>query len=283
MCHNTPEAVSPPRLHPLSATNPYSTPTQDGRSEVKLILGGYSYGSIIASRLPPLRSILSHFQNAKDGTAVAEILHRARTMSGWTNEKLETARQNDVRQPKQPRRHSPSISMGGEETPSDQRRISREDSRRSVDLEGLRRSLDIPRRIKEHKSHSRSREQAPSPAEKDGCDDVDLPSTKPQYLLVSPVLGIVGSALSAFNVHGEATDVNTTLAREPSLVIYGDKDVFTSTRRIRQWTQKLGSNSNRFRAIEVNGAGHFWREHGVAGKLGNAINSWVQELREASN
>ena len=266
----------PPKLHPASATSSPLSSLQDRSSDAKLILGGYSYGSIIVNRLPSLREMLARFKNPEDGTAVAEILHRARTISGWTNEKLEAIRQTDIHRPKSSRKHSPSITMGGEETSSDQRRISRENGRRSVDFEGLRKSLDIPRRIKEHKSHSRSQERKPSAAVGDHAD-VDVPSIGAHYLLISPVLGIIGSALSAF---GNTTDVTTTLASEPTLVVYGDNDVFTTTRKIRQWTQKLSSSSGRFRAVEVNGAGHFWREHGVAERLSNAIEYWVKELRE---
>ncbi|KAL9079032.1 MAG: hypothetical protein Q9157_002047 [Trypethelium eluteriae] len=268
--------VTPSQLHPESAVDPKLQSAQDLRPPFKLILGGYSYGSVIVTRLPPLRDMLSGFRHPEDGTAASEILQRARTISSWTIEKVEAARRANAR------RLTPSITMGGEETPSDQRRVSREGGGHSLDLEGLRRSLDIPRRIKEHRSHTRSREHTPSSTEKSDHDDEDMPSIKVQYLLVSPVLGIVGSALSAFGAHGDPADVKTTLAKEPTLAVYGDKDIFTSTRKVRQWAQRLSSNSDRFWAVEVNGAGHFWRERGVTAKLRSAIESWVTKLQAAS-
>ncbi|KAI9690525.1 MAG: hypothetical protein M1822_009488 [Bathelium mastoideum] len=271
--------LSPSKLHPASANGIASTPTHDANSELKLILGGYSYGSIIVSRLPPLREILYTFRNMQDNIAIAEILQRARTISQWTHEKLDSVRQANGTPPRQSRKHSPSVTIGGDEIQTDHGRISREGGRRSIDLEGLRKSLDIPKRIKEHKRQTQSWGQRSSSVEPEKPDNGNWPSPKPHYLLLSPVLGLVGSALSAFDSSSGAEDVKDTLAKEPTLVIYADKDVFTSTKKVRQWTQTISSRSEDFRAVEVNGAGHFWREPGVIRKLRSALGVWVQELQ----
>ena len=269
---------SPPKLHPASAANLPLSSLPDERPEVKLIFGGYSYGSIIVSRLPCPREILSHIRGLDDDSAMTEILQRARTISGWTSQKLEGTHPANTNPKKLMRPHSPSITMGGEET-MDQRRVSKEGGRKSVDLDGLKKSLDIPRRIKEHKNHSRSRENTPSHHDEE-IDDLHATTPfKAQYLMISPVLGLVGSALSAFGNPNEVADLKTTLAKEPTLVVYGDKDVFTSTRKTQQWTQKLSSTSDRFCAVEVNGAGHFWQERGAIERMRNAVGLWVRETQ----
>ena len=273
-----PPTPSSSMLHPESNSQAPSASSQDIKQNVKLILGGYSYGSIIVTRLPPFREILSRFKNPKASSAAAEILQRARTISDWTKQKIEASRQANVRRQTPSRRHSPSITIGGEEMPSEQRHSSREGGLRNVDPEGLRKSLDVTKRLKGQKSHSHDGGQI-TPSTEISADDINLPLVELHYLLVSPVLGILGSALSAFGAHSEDENVKTTLAKGPTLVVYGDHDMFTTLRKIRSWTHELQSRPGRFHAVEVLDAGHFWREPGVAEKLRDAIGIWIQELQ----
>ncbi|KAI9703386.1 MAG: hypothetical protein M1820_005858 [Bogoriella megaspora] len=275
--------VSPPtspQLRPATAANPSGA--QPSRHRPQIILGGYSYGSLIASRLPPLSIILANFVGVPDGTAAAEILCRARTISSWTNENLASVReQARARKSRQggARKHSPSITMGGEETPMSERASRDVLGKRSIDLEGIRKSLEIPRRTKEKRSGGFSPGNSPALSQDKAQNGYDIPSLNVRYLLISPVFGVIGSSIFLFtsDVGPDSATFKATLGNEKSLLVYGDEDVFTNTKKTRQWTGKLSSVSSKFRAVEVSGAGHFWREPGAAEKLTTAIRTWAQE------
>src|ERR1700712_3115194 len=51
---------------------------------IRLLLGGYSYGSLVLARLPSPQTIIARFQGAAIGTAAAEIILRARMLAKQT-------------------------------------------------------------------------------------------------------------------------------------------------------------------------------------------------------
>lgn len=60
------------------------------------------------------------------------------------------------------------------------------------------------------------------------------------------------------------------------LVVFGDRDEFTSVEKYREWQKGLEevSSSERLRVVEVEGASHFWR--GPSGQqLGEEIRRWL--------
>ncbi|EEP77874.1 predicted protein [Uncinocarpus reesii 1704] len=66
------------------------------------------------------------------------------------------------------------------------------------------------------------------------------------------------------------------LTRHSSLAIYGNTDPFTAVRKLRKWSQELSSMPNsQFRFLEINGAGHFWREDGTESLMRNAIRGYI--------
>ncbi|TLD14518.1 hypothetical protein PspLS_11189 [Pyricularia sp. CBS 133598] len=64
----------------------------------------------------------------------------------------------------------------------------------------------------------------------------------------------------------ELEEAEHKLVESPSLVVYGDSDVFVSNRRMREWAARLqGIPGSKFRAHEVSSAGHFWQEISASG------------------
>lgn len=279
---------------------------------VNLLLAGYSYGSLVLSRLPPIATVLQRFESAVAGTSAAEIILRARRLAKETTqslqepvEKLHRGRQlqpDDAASKLSPmvQRMRPSpVTVGGEETDPSERRRSRE-SHRSLDL--VRRSVDVPHRIRERLLHrsasnastaSNARESLEDAAQvrsertgRSGRDAPMLPDVRVRYLIVSPLLPPLAYALvappSIARLFGRQTsttvDPTTGLGslRHPSLAVWGSDDQFTSSKRLEAWAQKLASaqNANEMQWARVDGAGHFWREEGVMKQLLEQITGW---------
>ncbi|KAI9834655.1 MAG: hypothetical protein M1826_000057 [Phylliscum demangeonii] len=74
-----------------------------------------------------------------------------------------------------------------------------------------------------------------------------------------------------------------TLTGHPTLVVYGDRDGLTSTKKVRRWVAEMAPGDDDggdplFQACEVVGAGRFWREDGVEPALRWAVRRWVLRL-----
>lgn len=128
---------------------------------------------------------------------------------------------------------------------------------------------------------------------------VELPVLQPAYLMVSPPVGIASNlatmtmSLPLFRrkeksaaVSGSDDDADRKLATNPTLVVYGDADSFVSSKKIRQWTAKLGDESRAssnnsdvgFKSLEVATAGHFWAEGRTLYELQAAVAKYVVSL-----
>ena len=262
---------------------------------VQLLLAGYSYGSLVLARLPPVFSIIQRFESAEVGTSAAEIILRARTLAKQTVRISE-----DVQSPSSPRGRqlkpestatSPTkrigaspITVGGEETDPSQRRRSR-DSKRSMDL--VRKSVEMPHRIRAHlRRHSEKEDDTAISALPSSTKNV--PSITSRYLIISPVLLPLthtlcppGPSPSAFNLGkrdiGDDTKPGAQFLRNRTLAIFGSSDVFTSVKRLKTWSEKQSKQSeSSFEWAEIDGAGHFWREEGVMQALQRRITAWVE-------
>ena len=304
----TPPSLSRAPGHSPSQSDTTLTPIQSSleipidhfdalNSGMVLILGGYSYGSMICRHLPNTEAILRHFANAVKGTAEAEIRLRALHLSTqWNKEasSMNEARRGRSLQISESCRGSPhSVSFGGDETEPGSRRQSR-DSKRSLD--NIRRSVDNSRTSLDIKAHS-SGQVMKSPALEERLISEGMTVPQTYYLLISPLLppvSLFATIFSKLGPHGlesqrvskdgpvarchgeEKLTIYTTLA------IYGDKDFFTSQKKLRKWAEHLaGERRSRFRFREVAGAGHFWHEQGVEGQMRSAIRDWTQDILSA--
>ncbi|KAF2476467.1 uncharacterized protein BDR25DRAFT_252485 [Lindgomyces ingoldianus] len=267
--------------------SPISPPSQNqgglSRTSTKekplVILGGYSYGSLILRHLPPILPLLQSFSMPLDGTATSEILLRARKLADQSNQEWINLARDRLRQnsPQKGKGHENklSVTIGGEETSPDVRRSSRE-IRRS--MEGSR-SLDLGRRMRSLSHRRLIRPQTPpdDPKVKQGRLEIEVPDAR--YLLISPLVPPL-STLAATGLghkfwNGTLGSHHETLVHNPTLAIYGDQDGFASAKKVQQWTKKLCVVlGTKFSFVEVAGAGHFWHEPGVERQLRDTLKAW---------
>ena len=99
------------------------------------------------------------------------------------------------------------------------------------------------------------------------------------YLLVSPLLPPVTTFLSPFS-GGSMWTFNKNeyieLTQSRTLAVFGDQDVFTSGQKLLRWAEALSKmRSSKFGYKAVPGVGHFWREHGATQALSEALCRWI--------
>ena len=243
---------------------------------IALLVGGYSYGSLVATHLPPVPSILALFSHPEKGSAAAEIRLRAAHLAEDWNEECAARR-----------RGRSSAVHGGEEGEPGSRR-SRESSRRSVEI--LRRSVERTReKFSPGRRHSH---EASTEARK--LEAVDITVAQTAYLLVSPLLPPISSFLTLFAKHKPAlrepkdetpessAGCSDEFANHPTLIVHGDDDFFTSSKKLRKWTAELAARpGSQLRSVEVPNAGHFWHDPDAQRRLAEAVDHWTQELSKS--
>ena len=266
-------------------------------SSMILILGGYSYGSMMCTHLPNTETMVQRFANVTKGSAEAEIRLRALRLSTQWNKEAKSM--NEARRGRslhvldslQDSSHS--ISIGGDESEPGTRRHSRE-FRRSLDH--IRRSVDISRKRLGIR-HQSSTDVTKSPAVEERLVPKEMAIPTTYYLLISPLLPPVSMFATMFSKlgphgldHQTASEdrsvanshVKEKLTSSTTLAIYGDKDFFTSQKKLRKWAEHLaGAPGSRFQFREIAGAGHFWHEQGVEGQMRSAIKDWTQDILTA--
>lgn len=110
-----------------------------------------------------------------------------------------------------------------------------------------------------------------------------VPSVRVMYLLISPVLPPLAHTLvppASWVGFKGAVDKGTGVGSMtcPTLAVWGSKDNFTSSRRLKAWAERLSkAGPATFKWTEFEGAGHFWREHGVMKVMTKKIQDWVTE------
>jgi len=263
------------------------------KRHLKLILGGYSYGSLIASHLPAIDEILKRFADAQKGTAEAEIRLRASDLAAQWNQDAQL--HQEIHRGRSLRAHgdlslpanSMSTVVGGEECEPGSRRPSRE-SRRS--MSAVRRSFERTRKGLGKYSSNECRVSLESEGR---LSSTPLQTPQVCYLLISPRLPPISSLATMFTrlpaprfrqglLNDSPThDVREILHRCETLAIYGSKDLFTSRKKLRAWSEALSARpDSRFHFHEVLNAGHFWRQEGVEAEMRRTIRQWLELLRE---
>ncbi|KAF3000715.1 hypothetical protein E8E13_003005 [Curvularia kusanoi] len=242
-----------------------------------VILGGYSYGSLILKHLPPVSAILQRFHSPLSGSAADEVLLRAYKLADQSNlDWINQARYAEREERRRKHEHKTSVTIGGEETSPEKRRSSRE-TKRSLDVP---RSLDLGRRLRSL-SHL-GRRPGNSTTSLDHTD-VSVAAPEIRYLLISPLMPPI-STLAApalgSKIWSRSPDADfSSIGKFSSLVIYGDQDIFTSAKKIRGWTEALkDKHGSSFSSVEIAGAGHFWVEQGVEKQLRGTLSGWASEI-----
>lgn len=285
------DTVFTPESSPVSSQSLKQTELLRTRTEEKspvVVLGGYSYGSLILKHLPPVPSILHPFSAPLSGSAAAEILLRAHKLADQSNLEWINLAQDTERQKKQSQKKTKahenklSVTMGGEETSPEKRRSSRE-IRRSLDGG---RSLDFGNRFRSL-SHRRRKDENPSTPPSDSASTTQPTITMPQvrYLLISPltppISTLAAPALGHKFWHKPREEAQEVIGKHASLAIFGDQDIFSSAKKTRDWVEKVKSDAGgaRFESVEVAGAGHFWHEAGVEERFRDALREWEGRIR----
>jgi alpha/beta superfamily hydrolase len=253
----------------------HESPPESPRPEepILVVLGGYSYGSLIASHLPNPCEILKTFSTCEEGTAAAEIKSRAASLAGQRNEEIRVLGAARIHHRKSSHKHRHTLLVGGEETTPEKRRRSTE-TRRSTDI---RMSLDIPRTLSQFRRKSYESKQ-PSTPPKPVHLEHSLPKIEPAYLLVSPLLTPI-STFTAWSLKQDTEEQCVRFSKNPSLAVFGDDDFFTSAKTLRRWSQFIGSRpASRFRCVEIKGAGHFWHDRDTQIQLKKAVKDWLKEI-----
>lgn len=274
----------------IISSDPLATDLQG----MTLVLGGYSYGALITTHLPPIDQILERFADVSKDSTEAEIRLRAHKLSIQWNKEIqnhsETRSSHDLKVHQKPggSSHNLAISFGGDETESGHRRAHRE-SKHSLDI--IRRSIDRSQR-RPVVSHTSSDNISVERVEHLALTQIAKPRIF--YLLISPLLPPISLLATMFSkLDGSSaskdeilvsngnrqTPLDERLVGHPTLAIYGDKDFFTSQKRLRRWAESFVNQPNSlFSFREITGAGHFWQEEGVDTQMRSWIRKWLQEF-----
>lgn len=243
-----------------------------------LILAGYSYGSLITTYLPPMTELLQRFESVSKGTAEAEIRLRAASLAAQWHKDARLRReaheaQRGSHEKLRPSARTIAVAIGGDESEPGTRRPSHE-ARRSMD--SVRRSVDRGRR-KLFRQHSSEITEEALIVESLVAANIATPRTS--YLLISPLLPPISMFATFFSHTKMMPDGEEKLYDRPTLAIYGDRDFFTSQRKLRKWAESLKEKpGSRFQFHEVAGAGHFWREDGAIKQMRTYIKEWVLDF-----
>ncbi|KAI1613907.1 Alpha/Beta hydrolase protein [Exophiala viscosa] len=251
-----------------------------------LILGGYSYGSMIAAHLPSLETVTGILKEPKPDSAESEIRLRA-------NDLAKDMKAYFAMHPAAGGSHalpnSPS-QMGGYGSDAASRRIHRESSRRSIDGERVRKSVDRVRRKLSRDTSGRIQSVS-----SDNTVESKPPATRSSpvmprlaYVLVSPLLSTVAGFTTVFSKlkftpKGGGGGIVPTeefheLVSHPCCCLYGTEDIFTSERKLRRWTEELVGKAGPKFVVVTAQTGHFWREADGPLRIRQGLADWLRAL-----
>ncbi|KAI9834657.1 MAG: hypothetical protein M1826_000059 [Phylliscum demangeonii] len=272
-------------------------------ADIHLVLGGYSYGSLITTLLPATGAMLDQFSGLSASSLATDIVTRASVLAAQRNAIVASRREAQIKMGRRAAATAGApphlVVKEGEALRPSSPRPSRS-IRRSLDHVRVSLSLSRPRppahlRIRrrsapDHRAGSSSSSNSNEASASASASRLPFRSTLPRvltyYVLVSPLLPPISSlATLSFLARSPAVrHRHETLTRHPTLVVYGDRDGFTSTKKVRRWVAEMapgddddGGGGPPFQACEVLGAGHFWREDGVEPVLRWAVRRWVQQ------
>ncbi|EFR05405.1 hypothetical protein MGYG_08417 [Nannizzia gypsea CBS 118893] len=109
------------------------------------------------------------------------------------------------------------------------------------------------------------------------------------YLLISPILPpastftamslLTPASKLTITINGDClptSDLQDKVLGHRTLVIFGEKDGFTSSKKLLAWCEDLKKvEGSQLDSIMVKGAGHFWHEDKVESQMRRAIQEWI--------
>ncbi|KAF2140840.1 uncharacterized protein K452DRAFT_41613 [Aplosporella prunicola CBS 121167] len=296
---------------PRTAEGAAPAPPEEAAAEnapIRLILGGYSYGSLIASRLPsPPSALLAPFLAPAPASPAAAIVTRARDLAARTTAELLRGCEEVVVR----KRGLGAVVVGGDAdayagananaTAEGSKTAASRPSRKSGS--GSRpRSLDLKNAVgRRLRRYSLGKHPSSPTTTTTTTTTTPLTTTLPHinittaFLLLSPLLPPTSLAIAPGFPRFRPTD-SPALLGTPGLAVYGDRDVFTSAERLAGWVGALraaggskgGEGEGRVgegdwgrEGLEgklIKGAGHFWIERGVLVQLVRVVGAWAGGL-----
>lgn len=267
-----------------------TTSTSSGHKPV-LLLGGYSYGSMMAAHLPGIDIVADCMLKATDGSPEKEIENRAHELGTAFLGYCETQqlRGREGRKSSDPATARNGVATyGGYESPDAARRISRDRSLRKVEVDRVRHSVErVRRRLSSHYSDTASSTPGGgADTALDAAPTVTIP--KLSFILVSPLLGSIAGFATMFSKLKFERRGNTTtgplpstlpeeaLSRSPSLIVYGSSDHFTSSTKVKAWCTTIEARQGSLLVSrEIQGAGHFWHDKTNEQRLVSTVIDWL--------
>jgi hypothetical protein len=231
-------------------------------------------------------------------------------LNAYSHKRGRSLHTEDVLHSPKLRKSTGGVRMGGEEN---LRRASH-DSHRSrssftIDTpEIVRKSMDRVRSIRKTKRFSPKRQESTSSSRKENESQSSFEHISPEegsgkmntivykeipgigtglqaaYLLISPLQGLVSHLLTLWSSRSwkdQIPDHEMKLTVDPSLVVFGDDDLFVSVKRLRSWVTRLSEaskGSGLFRHVEISGAGHFWQDLEAVKILHDEVQAFVKTL-----
>ncbi|OJD25835.1 hypothetical protein ACJ73_02799 [Blastomyces percursus] len=260
---------------------------------LEIILAGYSYGSMIASHLPSIETVLSLFASPVAGSSSAEILQQAEDLSTlWNLEaKLEVSSQTPTRQGSSCDGHgklSQCVSMGSSAESSGKRSSMDRGAMIRKSIERSRRRLRA-RFLRGHGVESRA--MGASAIASSSVSEIAHNMLTPavSFLLISPVIPPITNFMT-FSLFGPRINLDVTLAgmnvkstppeeqltAHRTLAVYGNNDMFASAKKLRKWVTDLRKTpGSMFEFVEIDMAGHFWLEEGTEAQMRAAVREWA--------
>ncbi|KAI6782669.1 uncharacterized protein J7T54_003682 [Emericellopsis cladophorae] len=229
-----------------------------------LLMGGYSYGAMVTSQLPPLEDLLLTFATPAIESAAAQIRSQAETLAAQQRDILHAHSRKSLR-----------VGEGG----SPKRRSNDSARSRSISLDEAEDKIrHLVNKTVHRREGSRGQSGSTNSAASVKIASVpDLALPRPAYLLISPLQGFVLNLATMRRFTGEEA-AEQKLRENLTLAVFGNGDIFVAASRLRTWVTQMEDGDSLFRGQEVDGAGHFWVEQGVLSTMMSHVANFVRML-----
>ena len=241
------------------------------RPAIELLLAGYSYGALVLARLPPSEEILERWERMELGSAILSIVGYATGLA------VEWGRRITV--------------SGGSEclVEAESEPFEAASRLRTSDRQALNTAETKQQRTPSGIAESTKNDPSSTPCEGEPFGEREGALTT-RYLLISPVLlpftrmlGFPGLPSISLNLRKQPDQRNAmaSILEHRSLAVFGSKDAFTSSSRLRGWAETQASVSlGRLEWQEVRDAGHFWNGTNSMVALKHRIAVWLRSTGE---
>jgi pimeloyl-ACP methyl ester carboxylesterase len=256
-------------------------PPPDGQIDV--VFAGYSYGSLVTTRLPDLAALLAPFSTLAPGESAREVAGRARKLAGQASGgALRPAapghgRRSSGQQQRQRQRQRREGGSAEGACAADE--AEGEAGRGGVDGASPTATTTTTTPASRPETGGDPAPSTPSPPKTTVPQSPFPLALNTHYLLVSPLLPPISTltALPLFSPDTDTDEAHLKKFREsPSLAVFGSRDIFTSARRLAAWCEERRGANARFDWFEVPGAGHFWHERGAMAEANRHVREWVR-------